>query len=346
MQQLLEQLKRRERLSSEEYFYLLSNYDSSTLATANAMAKEVSQKQFGREIYLRGLIEISNYCHNNCYYCGIRAGNSTIERYRLSKEEIMECCLQGQALGFKTVVLQGGEDTRQTDTWITEVVTEIRKNFPELAITLSLGEHSAEAYQAFFQAGANRYLLRHETFNRSHYEKMHPSIMSYEHRIECLRTLKHIGFQTGTGMMVGAPFQTLENLVEDILFIQELEPQMIGIGPFLPQKDTPFGTYAKGSMELTLLLISIFRLLFPQALIPATTSLSTIAPNGREKGILAGANVLMPNLSPLEQRKKYMLYDNKVSLGAESAQAINELSLRLERIGYTISNQRGDYQKL
>lgn len=339
----VEKLKREHSLQPDEYRRLLTECDEETIRFINEQAREVSLRQFGNKIYIRGLIEVSNCCRNNCYYCGIRKGNTHIDRYRLSEESILECCEQGYRLGFRTFVLQGGEDPALTDKRIETIVSSIRKHYSDCAITLSLGEKSRDAYERFFRAGANRYLLRHETYDAVHYQQLHPSEMSSEHRLQCIQSLKEIGFQTGTGIMVGSPGQTVDHLVQDLLFIEKLRPEMIGIGPFLPHHDTPFAQSPSGTVEQTLLLLSIFRLMHPSALIPSTTALATLVPDGRERGILAGANVVMPNLSPREERKKYELYNNKASLGAESAEGLAALQKQLEAIGYEISTSRGDF---
>ena len=315
-----------------------------TIASMVEQAQEVALLHFGNKIYIRGLIEISNCCRNNCYYCGIRKGNPNIERYRLSRESILNCCKQGYELGFRTFVLQGGEDPALTNDQIEMTVARIRQEYPDCAITLSLGEKSREAYERFFRAGANRYLLRHETYNELHYRQLHPAEMSGKRRLQCLADLKEIGYQTGTGIMVGSPGQTVEHIIEDLLFIEKLRPEMIGIGPFLPHHDTPFAEYPSGTAEQTILLLSIFRLMHPSALIPATTALATLIPDGRERGILAGANVVMPNLSPREERRKYELYNDKASLGAESAEGLAALQKQLKTIGYEISTERGDFK--
>lgn len=343
-QWIVNKLQQERTLLPEEFRQLLSGCDAETLRYIKERAREVSLRQFGNKIYVRGLIEVSNCCRNNCYYCGIRKGNANIERYRLSEESILECCRQGYELGFRTFVLQGGEDAALTDERMEAIVAHIRRSFPDCAITLSLGEKSREAYEWFFLAGANRYLLRHETFDETHYRQLHPAEMSAKRRLQCLQDLKEIGYQTGTGIMVGSPGQTVEHLVQDILFIEKLRPEMIGIGPFLPHHDTPFASFPSGTVEQTLLLLSIFRLMHPSALIPATTALATLAPDGRERGILAGANVVMPNLSPREERKKYELYNDKASLGAESAEGLAALQKQLQGIGYEISFERGDYE--
>lgn len=343
-QWIVNKLQEERTLLPEEFRQLLSGCDAETLRYINERAREVSLRQFGNKIYIRGLIEVSNCCRNNCYYCGIRKGNANIERYRLSEESILDCCWQGYELGFRTFVLQGGEEAALTDERMEAIVAHIRRSFPDCAITLSLGEKSREVYDRFFRAGANRYLLRHETYDEAHYQQLHPAEMSAKRRLQCLQDLKEIGYQTGTGIMVGSPGQTVEHLVQDILFIERLRPEMIGIGPFLPHHDTPFANCPSGTVEQTLLLLSIFRLMYPSALIPATTALATLAPDGRERGILAGANVVMPNLSPREERKKYELYNDKASLGAESAEGLAVLQKQLQAIGYDISFDRGDYE--
>lgn len=344
MKQWIDKLKQEHHLKEEEYRTLLTNFDKETLDYANQQAQAVSLEQFGHNIYIRGLIEVSNYCRNNCYYCGIRKGNPLAKRYRLNLEDILDCCSQGYDLGFRTFVLQGGEDPVMTNDKIEQIIKEIRIRYPDCAITLSLGEKSYETYERFYKAGANRYLLRHETYDLDHYQQLHPKEMSGENRIQCLRNLKTIGFQTGTGIMVGSPGQTIEHLIADIRFIEEFKPQMIGMGPFLPHQDTPFAASPPGSLELTLLLLSIFRLIHPKALIPSTTALASLSPDGRIKGILAGANVVMPNLSPTTTRHKYALYNNKASLGAEAAEGLALLQKQLDAIGYQISFNRGDYK--
>lgn len=343
MKQWIDKLRKERTLRQEELRQLLTECDAETLRTINRQAREVSLLHFGNKIYIRGLIEVSNCCRNNCYYCGIRKGNPNIERYRLTGESILDCCKQGYDLGFRTFVLQGGEDPALTDDRIEKTVSAIRQNYPDCAITLSLGEKPRDVYERFFRAGTNRYLLRHETYNEQHYGQLHPAEMSGKQRLQCLQDLKDIGYQTGTGIMVGSPGQTVEHIIEDIRFIERLHPEMIGIGPFLPHHDTPFAGYPAGTVEQTLLLLSIFRLMHPTALIPATTALATLTPDGRERGILAGANVVMPNLSPREERKKYELYNDKASLGAESAEGLATLQKQLHAIGYEISTERGDF---
>ncbi len=333
---LIDTLNTTGRLTALEYTHLLSfmNPDDEKYLRETARKKAISI--FGNQVKMRGLIEISNYCKNNCYYCGIRNGNRYLARYRLDKQTILDCCAIGAEMGFQTFVLQGGEDTYHTSQWIKDLVQEIRITYPDKAITLSLGERTADEYRSWFNAGADRYLLRHETYDAKHYSKLHPSVMSFDNRIQCLHTLQKIGFETGTGIMVGSPYQTLDNIVNDLMFIQEFSPEMIGIGPFLHHKDTPFRDMSNGSMEMTLNLIAILRLMHPTANIPSTTSLGTIHHQGREIGILCGANVVMPNLSPQKDRIKYSLYDNKICTEEEAIEGLQGLRNKMTSIGYTL----------
>lgn len=308
-----------------------------------ALAQKTAHKSFGRQIFVRGLIEFTNYCKNDCYYCGIRRSNKNAARYRLTQEEILECCHAGYGLGFRTFVLQGGEDYFYSDEDIAAIVHAIKAQHSDCAVTLSIGERSRETYALWKQAGADRYLLRHETAACAHYAKLHPAELSAQNRQNCLYTLKELGYQAGAGFMVGSPYQTAENLADDLMFLQKLRPQMIGIGPFIPHHDTPFKDEPAGSVELTLVLLAVLRLLFPHVLLPATTALGTLAPGGRLLGIKAGANVIMPNLSPQNVRGKYLLYDNKLHTGAEAAEALNELQREVASIGYRIVSARGDY---
>lgn len=330
-------------LTREEYIELL-NFCREEEASqyAFAAARKRQQETFSNEVYTRGLIEISNICKNDCYYCGIRRSNRCVKRYRLDKEDILSCCKSGYALGFRTFVLQGGEDSYYTDERLVDIIHTIRTGYPDCAITLSLGERTKESYQRLYDAGADRYLLRHETANEEHYQKLHPKEMSLANRRQCLYNLKEIGYQTGCGIMVGSPYQTIEHIAEDLLFMKDLNPHMVGIGPFIPQKDTPFGKEEQGSMELTLFLLAILRLMLPKVLLPATTALGTIHPKGREMGILAGANVVMPNLSPITVRKKYALYDHKICTGDEAAECRECLDKRMNAIGYKLAAARGD----
>lgn len=330
-------------LTKEQLAELVANYTAQDLIYAKQKASALTKKIFGNKIYVRALIEFSNYCKNNCLYCGIRCGNKSVNRYRLNEAQIISCCRTGYSLGIKTFVLQSGEDMFYTDSMMCNIVSSIKNNFPDCAVTLSTGEKSFETYTAYRNAGADRFLLRHETADKAHYEKLHPSQMSFENRIKCLETLKSLGFQTGSGFMVGSPFQTPENIAQDILFLKKLNPQMIGIGPFLPQHDTPFADSSPGSAELTLFLISLLRILFPHALIPATTALSTAQNDGFINGILHGANVIMINVTPQDTRKNYSLYDNKNSLSHDDSSYLNELTQKLNSHGYDFSFTRGDY---
>ncbi len=340
---IIEKLYNEKNLSDEELMQLIqtSEYDKKLFEKADSRRREI----YGDEVYLRGLIEFTNYCKNNCYYCGIRRGNSNAVRYRMTKEEILSTCRKGFELGFRTFVLQGGEDPFFTDEKICQIVSEIRSKFPECAITLSIGEKSRDSYRAYFEAGANRYLLRHETASEAHYKKLHPHEMELENRKRCLFDLKEIGYQVGAGFMVGSPFQKAEDIFSDLRFLKKLEPDMIGIGPFISHRDTPFEKYENGSLELTLRLIAILRLLFPYANLPATTALGTIHPQGRELGLKAGANVVMPNLTPVEERKKYLLYDNKICLGEDSAQCRGCVERRAESVGYRVVTSVGNAKR-
>ena len=343
MKNLIDKLEKNQILSKEEFVRLLAISEKDDIDYLTERAKCIRDGIYGKRVFIRGLIEISNYCKNDCYYCGIRRSNKNAQRYRLSKEQILSCCENGYELGFRTFVMQGGEDAFFKDEVVCDIVSSIKERYPDCAVTLSLGERSTESYRKMKEAGADRYLLRHETFDNTHYNKLHPVELDPENRKRCLRDLKALGYQTGTGIMVGSPYQTIENIAEDLLFIKELNPEMIGIGPFIPHKDTPFKEFESGTMEMTLRLISILRLLCPKALIPATTALGTISPQGREKGILAGANVIMPNLSPKEDRKKYMLYNDKLSDGEEAAEGLNKLKESMRKIGYEIVEDRGDF---
>ena len=343
MSDLITKLRINRDLDDDELRELIDSgiYD----AELRAAADEVRRAHYGDVVFLRGLIEFSNYCKNNCFYCGIRAGNPTAERYRLSKEEILLCCEEGYRLGYRTFVLQSGEDPYYTDDRICELVSAIRERYPDCAITLSIGEKSRESYQRYYDAGANRYLLRHETADPTHYGKLHPENMTAENRKRCLWDLKEIGYQVGSGIMVGSPYQTTAHLIADLRFLQELQPDMIGIGPYITHHATPFKDMPSGSAELTLRLLSILRLMFPYVLLPATTALGTLLPDGRERGLQAGANVVMPNLSPTGVRKKYDLYENKICTGEESAQCRNCLELRVKAAGYRVVTDRGDVKR-
>ena len=344
MKNLIDKLCENQILRENELLSLVKCQDKEALEYLQKTAEKVRQANYGKDIYIRGLIEISSYCKNDCYYCGLRRSNKNADRYRLTKEQILDCCKTGYGLGFRTFVLQGGEDKFFTDDVVCDIVKSIKNLYPDCAVTLSLGERSKESYQAFYNAGADRYLLRHETANSNHYAKLHPADLTLENRKNCLYNLKEIGFQTGCGFMVGSPYQTDENIVEDLLFIKELQPQMVGIGPFISHKDTPFKDMKNGTLEKTLKLLAIIRLMLPKVLLPSTTALGTIHPTGRELGILWGGNVVMPNLSPTDVRKKYMLYDNKISTGDEAAESRYNMEKRMEKIGYKVVEGRGDHK--
>jgi biotin synthase len=342
MLKMINKLIQNKNLQDSELQTLLTLEQGTIDAGLFDAADSVRKKIYGNKVYIRGLIEISNYCKNNCYYCGIRRDNIEIERYRLTEYEILSCAENGYNLGFRTFVLQGGEDNAQTDEFIGGIVSEIKKKYPDCAVTLSLGEKSYESYKFFRENGADRYLLRHETANSEHYRKLHPAVMSLDNRKKCLFNLKELGFAVGSGFMVGSPYQTVRNIIEDLRFLQELQPDMLGIGPYLTHRQTPFRDFPGGGFELTLRLIAILRLMFPHALIPATTALGTISPTGREQGLKAGANVVMPNLSPVAVRELYELYDDKICTGEEAAECRYCLERRVKSAGYEIVVDRGD----
>lgn len=344
MKELIERLERERDLTNAEFAVLLDQSSDADRDFLFERARAVRDAHYGRKVYIRGLIELTNYCKNDCLYCGIRKSNASCERYRLTKEQILSCCESGYALGFRTFVLQGGEDGWYTDERMTDIVRAMRQAYPDCAITLSLGERGRESFKRLYDAGANRYLLRHETADEAHYARLHPVSMTLTHRLQCLRDLKEIGFQTGAGFMVGSPYQTTECIVRDFRFLQELKPQMVGLGPFIPHHATPLKDFPAGSTERTLLCLSIVRLLLPNVLLPATTALATIDGDGRIKGMNAGCNVVMPNLSPLEDRSKYLLYDNKASSGDEAAESLRALREHLAAAGYEVVIDRGDYK--
>ncbi len=342
MKNLIDKLEREHVLLKEEFIALIDHRTPELDDYLFEKARRIREEHYGRDVYLRGLIEFTNYCKNDCFYCGIRRSNKNAARYRLTKEQILSCCDEGYRLGFRTYVLQGGEDGRYTDEMLTDIIRSIKSLHPDCALTLSIGERSYESFKAFHDAGADRYLLRHETADPEHYGRLHPVGLTLENRKRCLMDLKAIGYEVGSGFMVGSPGQTAEQLAEDMLFLHELQPQMVGIGPFIPHHDTPFASEQGGTAELTLFMLAMIRLMLPAVLLPATTALGTIDPTGREKGILAGANVVMPNLSPLEVRDKYLLYDNKICTGDEAAECRNCLEGRISGIGYQIVVDRGD----
>lgn len=341
---LADKLREHNTLTRDEFRELLSSRCEESAQYLYSLAREVREAVYGRDVYLRGLIEFTNFCKNDCLYCGIRRSNHSADRYRLTKEQILDCCRVGYELGFRTFVLQGGEDPFYTDERLCDIVRDIKVSYPDCAVTLSVGERSRESYTRLRQSGADRYLLRHETADACHYAKIHPSELSLENRMRCLRDLKELGYQVGCGFMVGSPYQTSDNIITDLEFIRDFKPHMVGIGPFIPHHATPFADQPAGTLELTLYLLSIIRLMLPSVLLPATTALGTIHPRGRELGLLAGANVVMPNLSPTDVRSKYLLYDNKICTGDEAAECRRCLERRVESVGYKIVVARGDWR--
>lgn len=346
MIKLVEKLCRERVLSEEEFVALIQGRDPQVAALLAQRAAALRREAYGDRVFIRGLIEFTNYCKNDCYYCGLRCSDRVVERYRLDEDEILGCCRRGYEMGFRTFVLQGGEDPGYPPERIQALVARIKEAHPDCAVTLSVGEQPREVYQGWFDAGADRYLLRHETADPWHYGMLHPPRMSLENRIRCLWDLKDIGYQVGCGFMVGSPGQRPEHIARDLVFIHDLQPHMVGIGPFIPQKDTPFGSEKAGSGELTVYLLSIIRLMLPHVLLPATTALGTVHPRGREMGIAAGANVCMPNLSPLAVRKKYAIYDDKICTGDEAAECIRCLRGRIESVGCVMDMGRGDHVSL
>ncbi len=332
------------KIEKSDIAFLIKNFTAEDAQYAGQKARGIADSVYGRGVYIRGLIEISNYCKNNCYYCGIRCDNKKIDRYRLKKDTILSCCKEGYPLGFRTFVLQGGEDLYYTDERLTDIISAIKKQYPDCAVTLSLGERSEESYRKLFESGADRYLLRHETADSMHYCALHPDSMTLKNRIDCLNRLKEIGYQTGCGMMIGSPFQTTGNLAEDLIFIRSFQPEMVGMGPFIPQSDTPFADKPHGSVKLTLFLMSLVRIMLPEVLMPTTTALNTLSKSGRIEGLNAGANVIMPILSPKEDRKKYLIYDNKANTDNDAAEQLDIISEQLKGAGYSIAAGRGDYQ--
>ena len=345
LKQIITEIENRQNITREQLALLLETTDAGDIAFLHERARKTADAIYGKQVFIRGLIEFTNYCKNDCIYCGIRKSNRKAERYRLTEEEILSCCANGYELGFRTFVLQGGEDPYFTDDKICALIRQIKAQYPDCAVTLSIGEKEHDSYQAFFDAGADRYLLRHETADEAHYGKLHPAEMSWKHRMDCLWDLKEIGYQVGCGFMVGSPYQTISNLICDLRFLQKLKPDMIGIGPYITHADTPFAEFKSGNVLLTLRLVSILRLMFPYALIPSTTALGTIHPQGRELGLKAGANVVMPNLSPVSVRKLYALYENKICTGEEAAQCRGCLERRVLSAGSRIVTDIGNVKK-
>ncbi|MBQ6373219.1 MAG: [Clostridia bacterium] len=342
---LIDRLTSAHALSEDEYAELIGARDDEAAQLLARRADAVRRAIYGNSVYIRGLIEISNHCNNNCLYCGIHAANTHLDRYRLTPEQILDCAREGYALGFRTFVLQGGEDAAFTDRVLADLVAALKRRHPDCAVTLSVGERSRESYQRLFDAGADRYLLRHETADAAHYAKLHPPGMSFENRMRCLQVLRDIGYQVGCGFMVGSPFQTPAQLARDLKFIESFKPDMCGIGPFIPHHETPFRHADPGTLEQTCFLLSVIRLIHPPVLLPATTALGTIHPRGREMGLQAGANVVMPNLSPVGVRRQYELYDNKICTGEESAQCLSCLERRVRSTGFQLVVDRGDIKR-
>ena len=338
----LQKLRHTNKLDETEFADLIKTYTKDDFITAQEIAREIRKEVYGTKVYIRGLIELSSYCAKDCYYCGIRRSNTHAARYRLTPSEVISCCRKGYELGFRTFVLQGGEDAYYTDELLISMMREIKEVFPDCAITLSLGERCFMSYKKLKLAGADRYLLRHETANPDHYGRLHPKEQTWEKRLQCLKNLKNLGYQVGTGFMVGSPGQTDDDLAKDMVLLSEMNPEMVGIGPFIPHQDTRFRDEAHGSVEKTLFLLSLIRIMLPGTLIPSTTSLSSVDNKGREKGILSGANVIMPNLSPLEVREKYLLYDHKAYLGDEASESLENLKVSMNKIGYNVTIHRGD----
>lgn len=343
LKELIDRLNAEKCLPHEGWVRLFDGFTDEEREYSASIARRIADEKYGKNIYIRGIVEFSNYCKNDCFYCGIRCSNKNAQRYRLTDEEILQCCDEGYETGFRTFVLQSGEDPKYSAERMCNIVRAIKTAHPDCAVTLSLGELERGDLAELRAAGADRYLLRHETATKNHYEQLHPSFMSFEHRMKCLQDLKELGYQTGAGMMIGAPFASSDTLAADMEFLGEFKPQMVGTGPFLPHKDTPFRVCPKGSYELTLFVLSLVRIMLPNVLLPATTALGTIRPNGREQGVLHGANVIMPNLSPTAVRKKYMLYDNKICTEDSTSECRFCLQRRMESIGYNIEISRGDF---
>jgi biotin synthase len=342
--QLIDTLNRKKVLAAAEWLQLIKTFTPEDREYAGDLARQISIDIFGKKIFFRGIIEFTNICRNDCIYCGIRKSNGNVSRYRLTAEDILECCREGYQLGYRTFVLQGGEDGWFTDERLVHIIHQIRQTYPECAITLSIGERERDSYERLFDAGAERYLLRHETADEEHYGKLHPSSLSWQHRMNCLRDLRDIGYQTGCGMMIGSPYQEAQHIVKDMLFIHDFKPHMIGIGPFIPHEDTPFRNFPAGSTELTLFILSLCRIMQPHVLLPSTTALGSLQGDGRQLGVLAGCNVIMPNLSPLSVRKKYMLYSHKAGMEDDARSGLNKLMAQMRDIGYEIVVGRGDYK--
>lgn len=341
MMSLAERLYREKTLPFEELKALVETEDEDVILYLRSRAEEIRDESYGRNVFLRALIEFTNWCKCDCLYCGIRCSNRHAERYRLSPDVILSAVEEGYRLGFRTVVLQGGEDPYFTDERLIPIVREIRSSF-DVRITLSVGERSYESYERLYDAGASRYLLRHESITASHFARLHPPRQTLDGRIKALKDLKDIGYQVGCGFMVGSPFQTSDDITRDLLFIKEFTPHMVGIGPFIAQQDTPFASYPNGSASLTLKLLSIIRIMNPFLLLPATTALATVRGKGEIEGLGYGANVIMPNITPKEERRKYRIYDDKAYGGLEAAENVERLKWEVGRLGYSIPVDYGD----
>jgi len=345
LQVLLDKLYKENKLGRDEIVLLLRQLDEEHKEVLFNYARLTKERFYGKKVYMRGLIEFSSICRQNCLYCGLRAQNSKAGRYRLAKDEILECCSEGYRLGYRTFVLQSGEDPWYTVEKMVDIIRSVKEKFPDTALTLSIGERSREEYEAMYAAGADRYLLRHETVSRRLYEQLHPG-MSFDERQNCLKILKEIGYQVGAGFMVGLPGQTEEDLAEDLCFLKELNPHMIGIGPFIPHSETPLKDTKGGTVEDTRVMLAIARLLVPDSLMPATTAMGTLHKQGRELALQAGANVVMPNLSPVAVRAKYALYENKICTGDEAAHCRHCIEGRIQAAGYEADMSRGDSCRL
>ena len=340
---IIERIASGKELSVKEWIQAIDCDDPGYAEELKAAASDTRDRIYGKKVFARGLIEFTSYCRNDCYYCGLRRSNKNALRYRLSYDCIMDTAEAGYRAGFRTFVLQGGEDSYFTDERLIMIIRGIKERYPDAAVTLSVGERSFESYKALKEAGADRYLLRHETADDVHYRKLHPDDMSQENRIRCLYDLKELGYQTGAGMMVGSPGSSSRTLAEDMVFLSSLKPEMVGIGPFIPHSATPFRDEKRGSVDLTLRMVSLVRLALPHAMIPSTTALATASSDGQLQGILHGANVIMPDITPQSERSKYMIYDGKKITGDEAGENLRQIAEGMESIGYELSMERGDY---
>ncbi len=335
MNELIQKAKLKHNLTKNEIIGLLSNKDIDI--ELFSAADEVRKKYVGDEVHLRALIEFSNYCRCSCLYCGIRCDNRLVERYRLSKDQILSLSKIAVDFGYKTIVLQSGEDIYYSADYLSQIIKKIKEN--DVAVTLSIGERPAEEYKILKEAGADRFLLRIETTDIELYKKMHPKA-SIENRKRCLYDLKNLGYETGSGCLVGLPNQSIESLADDILFFKELDADMIGIGPLIPHENTPLKNVNSGDFNLALKVMALTRLLLPDINIPATTAMETLNPNGRLIALQSGANVVMPNVTFDEYKSKYEIYPDKAKVD------YNELLTVLNKIGRFVSNEKGFRNKL